>query len=416
MTHLPILQTDEPSRRCLCDWASTSSKVETQAELEQLLVTAKETVSECIGFRERKRMRSAGNFLEGEAWERFGAEIKWSSQTAADLIGADPVGRCVNHVNVVLRGSTGIGSIPLTQAAGLLSALSAIGFSSARRLDLSVDVFNHPELTVRLVASRLADGSWKIPRRDPRSFNYHGPLVDEDGQKQGATLYIGSKDSDIQVCIYDKGRKEGAPYPWIRIECRYKAERAVEALYRLVQAHDSAMETSDPASSMDRAVVGLIRSAFDIRDVSKYRGTGKLPKNWASDQLTSYPSLMHPVFEETAPIHVGAFKATGVFASRTRHLMRSGGKHMWRLAIILLAKGRDPGDGFLTMGAPSAMTLTDEDFREMSQISGFSIADLETAELKAHTQLLELHGIDAECISSDRTLLREELLRMTGGV
>ena len=411
-----MLPTAEPTRRCLVDWASNTSKVSNQAELTESLRIAKQTISDHVGTYELKRMRSAGNFLEGEKWDRFGAEIKWSSSTAADLIGADYTGRCVNHVNVVLKGGSGIGSLPLTSAAGLLSALSHIGFSNSRRLDLTVDVFNVEELTVRLIAERLKDGYWRIPRRDPASFNFHGPLVDKKGQKQGATLYIGSKESDSQVCVYDKGRKEGASFPWIRIEVRYRVERATEALYRLVQAYDSATESHDPASHMDTALVGLVRSAFDIRDVSKYRGTGKLPKNWASDRLTSYPALMHPVFSETAPIHVGAFKATGVFASRTRHVMRSAGPHIWRLAIILIAKGQDPGAGFLTMGGSSVGQVSDEDFRDMAQTSGCTIAELEAAEVEAHNQLLALHGVDAKCVGSDRSLLREELLRTTGGV
>lgn len=361
-------------------------------------------------------MRSAGNFLAGEKWERFGAELKWSSATAADLIDADYQGRCVNCVNVVLKGSSGIGSLPLSSAASLLSALHALGFSSWARIDLSVDVVNVPELTVRFIAEQLKDENWKIPRRDPGSYNFHGPLVDKDGQKQSATLYVGSRDSEAQVCVYDKGRKEGASYPWIRIEVRFKKERATEALYRLCQAHDTAMESHDPQAHLDKAVVGLVRSAFDVRDVSKYRGTGKLPKNWASDRLTTYPEIMHPVFEETAPIQVGSFKATGIMAARTRHVMRSAGKQIWRLAIIAQAKGDDPGAVALTMGAGHCGTITDEDFKDMSQTSGFTVAELEAAEVEVHTRLLQLHGIDAKCIGSDRTLLREELLRSTGGV
>lgn len=416
MNHLLTLPTDEPTRRCLCDWASLTSKVENQKELDTLLLTSKQVVSDHIGTSDRKRMRSAGNFLEGETWERFGADIKWSSQTAADLIGANYEGRCVNHVNVVLRGSTGIGSLPFTHAGGLLSALVAIGFSNARRLDLSIDVFNVPEFTVRFLADRLRNGDWKIPRRDPKTFHFHGPLVDGEGQKQGSTLYVGSKESDTQVCVYDKGLQMGASFPWVRIEVRFKKERASEVLYRLVQAYDTAMESHDPSAHLDRAVVGLVRSAFDVRDVSKYRGTGSLPKNWASEHLTSYPALMHPVFEEIAPIHVGAFKASGVFAARTRHVMRTDGKHLWRLAIISVARGGEPGDIALTMGAPSAGTVSEEDFKDMSQTSGCTIAELEAAEIECHSKLLKLHGIDAECVSSDRALVREELLRTTGGV
>lgn len=408
--------TGSPGRRCLCDWASLTSKVEDEAELQALLLIARKTISDAVGTYETKRMRSAGNFLDGEAWERFGAEMKWSTETAARLIDANFAGRCVNHVNVVLKGGTGIGSLPITCTGGLISELQGLGFDRCPRLDLTIDVFYQPELTVRFIANQLKDGTWRIPRRSSDDYVFHGPLADSAEQKKGSTLYIGSRDSEAQVCIYDKGRREGASFPWIRIEVRYRKERATEAAYRLVQAYDAAMESVDPEAYLDQMVVGLVRSAFDVRDVSRYRDTRKLPKNWANDRLTTYPELMSNVFEETAPIHVGSFKASGVFASRTRHLSRSGGKHLWRLAIISIARGGDPGDIALTMGAPYAGSVSEEDFKDMSQTSGHTIAELEAAEIEAHSQLLKLHGLDVECIGSDRSLVRDELLRTTGGV
>ena len=361
-------------------------------------------------------MQSAGNYLAGEKWEKFGAELKWSSQTHADLIDADYDGRCVNTVNVVLRGASGIGSLPLANGLELLNQLYSLGFDRIRRLDLSVDVFNAEDLRTRAIANYLEAGLWRIPRRDAKSFTYVGPLKDSVEGTKGATLYIGAKGSDVQVCIYDKGLQKELQAPWLRVEVRFKGEPALEAFLRLQQFIDGAMESGSPDTHLDDGVVRLVRGACDIRDVRRWKGLDQLPKNWASDRLTSYPELMHPVFAETAPLQVGHFKASGSFAARTRHLMRSGGKHIWRLAIISVAKGTDPGAIGLTMGAPSAGLITDEDFEDMAQVSGFSIAELEKAECKAHTLLAELHGIDAECIGSDRTDLREELLKSTGGV
>jgi hypothetical protein len=203
---------------------------------------------------------------------------------------------------------------------------------------------------------------------------------------------------------------------WIRIEVRYKDEPAQEALYRLDQAQNAAMDSANPEAFLDRAVVGMVRSACDIRDVSRYKGRTSLPKNWASPSLTSYPSLMHPVFEETAALQIGGFKAHNTFASRTRHLMRSSSKHVWRLAVISMARGEDPGSVALTVGAPGAHEISDEDFCEMAQCCGCSIAELEKAEVACHTALCKLHGIDADCIASDRTRMREEFARSLGGV
>ena len=403
-----------PSRRVLCDWASVSSKVETQAELEKLLETTRQTISEAVGRHERVRLRSSGNFLDGEKWEKFGCQLKWSSATAADLIGADYLGRCVNTVNVCLSGGTGIGSLPISSGLDLLSQLNSLGFKKICRLDLSVDVFNHPELRTRTIADRLQSGDWKIPRRSPKAYTYQGPLHDIPGEVQGATLYVGKRGSDVQVAIYDKGLEQELDQPWLRLEARLRGEQASEAFYRLQQASDSAFESTDVEQHIDRAVIGVVRSVCDIRDVTKYQDQAKLPKNWASDELTSFPEIMHPVFAETAPIQVGSFKAINTFASRTRHLMRTGAKHMWRLAVISFAKGEHPGSGFLTMGAPGAHSINDEDFKEMSQVSGFTIKELEAAELLCHTALLELHGAGVECVGSDRTELRESMARKQG--
>jgi len=361
-------------------------------------------------------MKSAGNYLEGKKWEKFGAELKWSSETAADLIGADYDGRCVNSVNVVLKGSSGIGALPLSRAAELLSRLQAIGFTRICRMDLTIDVFNAPELRTRVIANALEEGDWRIPRRDPRTFTYQGPLQDDVNGRKGATLYIGARGADVQVVMYDKGLQLDQEAPWWRIENRLRNAPAEEAFYRLQQFADSAMESHNPDEYIQNAVVGLVRGGCDVRDVTKYKGRDKLPKNWASDALTSYPALMHPVFGETAPLQVGSFKAVNTFASRTRHMMRSSAKHMWRLAIISLAKGRDPGDVALTIGAPGCFQISDEDFMEMSQVSGHSIAELEQAELKCHTLLLKLHGIDKECVASNRTEIREQLAVTLGGV
>ena len=400
----------------MCDWASVTSRIESPKELKKLLETTEKTISDAVSTSQTVRMKSAGNYLEGKKWEKFGAELKWSSETAADLIGADYDGRCVNSVNVVLKGSSGIGSLPLSHAAELLSRLQAIGFTRICRLDLSIDVFNAPELHCRPIAKALTSGDWKIPRRSIDSFTYQGPISDEAVGKKGSTLYVGARGSDVQVCMYDKGLQQQSDAPWFRMEARLRNTPAEEAFYRLQQYSDSAMESHDPVSFLDDGLVALVRGACDIRDVSKYKGRDKLPKNWASDALTSYPALMHPVFGETAPLQVGSFKAVNTFASRTRHLMRSSSKHIWRLAIISIAKGKEPGDVALTIGAPGCFEISEEDFMEMSQVSGHSIAELEKAELECHTKLLQLHGIDADCIASNRTELREQLAVTLGGV
>ena len=81
-----------------------------------------------------------------------------------------------------------------------------------------------------------------------------------------------------------------------------------------------------------------------------------------------------------------------------------------------MAKGDNPGSVALTMGAPGAHEISDEDFSEMSQCCGCTIAELEKAELDCQTALCKLHNLDLECIASDRTRMREEFARSLGGV
>lgn len=416
MTHSGQTQIQEPTRRCLCDWASLTSHVQGLQELNKVKEMAEKVLSDNINTSQTVPLTSAGNYLSGIKWEKFGASLRWSSETAADLIGANHKGRCVNTVNLQLRGSSGIGSLPITHASAILEQMFALGLDSCRRLDLSIDVINHDELTVRSIADHLESGDWKIPRRDPSAYMFHGPLIDSAKRRKGASLYIGTRESDVQVVIYDKGAQQETSYSWIRIEVRYKDEPAGEALYRLLQAQNAAMESPDPFVFLDKAVVGMVRSACDIRDVSRYKGRTSLPKNWASSSLTSYPSVMHPVFAETAPLQIGSFKAANTFASRTRHLMRSSSKHIWRLAVISMAKGENPGSVALTMGAPGALEISDEDFSEMSQCCGHTIKELEQAEIDCHTALCKLHDIDYECIASDRSRMREEFAKSLGGV
>lgn len=52
--------------------------------------------------------------------------------------------------------------------------------------------------------------------------------------KAGRTLYLGSKDSVVQVRIYEKGKKEGGDPNWVRVEIQVrpsKAAKKMEAAY-----------------------------------------------------------------------------------------------------------------------------------------------------------------------------------------
>ena len=49
----------------------------------------------------------------------------------------------------------------------------------------------------------------------------------------------------------------------------------------------------------------------------------------------------------------------------------------------------------------------EEDWIEMSQCSGFTVQELEAAERSCVSALCKVHGIDAECLWTDRTRMRQ---------
>jgi hypothetical protein len=414
-THTLIPETPSPSRRASIDWASVSSYAESDPLLNDLRNHATTLVSDVSGFHDRVPMKRPGNFLHGESWKRFGAEIKWSSHTAAALAGAHPEGRCVGHVNVCLRGGSGVGAWTLPRSLDLLSQLRDVGFQSVPRLDLALDLFDWPHFTVRLLVDELKAGRWKIPRRNPDAFTIHGPLV--PGRKRdGLTLYIGSRTDAKRVIVYDKAAEKGLERSWLRVEVQLHQEVASEALWRLVEAHNSAMQTTCPDKVLADAHVALVRSAFDVRDVSALLVNGRLPQNWVRSPKASLPELMHPLYGETAPIDIGSFKAVGTWASRFRHAQRSSAKFMWTLAVISEAKGDEPGAPALLLGSDAYGQCTDEDWDEIARMTGIAPGALADAEAACLNKVAELKGMGPGWVETDRTMRRQQVAVSYGGV
>ena len=95
-------------------------------------------------------------------------------------------------------------------------------------------------------------------------------------------------------------------------------------------------------------------------------------------------------------------------AAQARHAIRSTGKTVWKMAILAVAHGQEPGSVALQMGFPHHSRVTDEDFMEMAQNCGKSMEELEQAEKAAINAFIALVGADVHCVDSDRTLLRKE--------
>lgn len=407
----PILSGSQPQRRSLLDWLSVSRKTGSDAEIKELRSAVKALVRDHFGYSDTKPMRSAGNFGEGEKFDRVGAEIRWTTRTQAQLNDWDEDGRCVGWVNVTFRGSTGIGRLPADQAVSLVSCLADLGFNACRRVDCTIDVFDDQDLSIFLVREHLVRGSWRIPRRDPECFRYVGALLLNTRKPKPASLYLSSKSASTEVTVYDKGAQTESERPWIRFELRAKADAAQDLFFALQQASDAASETGAALMLVDGVITSAVRSAADIRDVTGFPDYPKLPRNWMRSPKAKLPAELAPVFQQCAPLDIASLRVRGGFAAQVRHAIKSNGKCVWKLCVLSVAKGESPGLLGFELGFSHHSRITGDDFMEMAQESGLSIQQLEAAELKAITEFAQLKGYDVTCISSDRTELRAEALK-----
>lgn len=102
---------------------------------------------------------------------------------------------------------------------------SLLGACDARltRIDIAADDFKgaHPV-------------SWALEQYEAGNFDRRGQrpkarLIDDMGNKTGKTLYVGSRMSENQLRVYEKGREQGDPEsPWVRYEGEFHASNRRE--------------------------------------------------------------------------------------------------------------------------------------------------------------------------------------------
>lgn len=120
----------------------------------------------------------------------------------------------------------------------LLDALS--GIASFTRIDLVIDDigcnYYSCDDIIRLIENQqLVSKFKKYENMSSRSLN--------DGTKQGQTIYLGSRQSEIMLRIYDKQleffskHKADCPYEWVRWEMELKKDRANQAVKLLLETH-----------------------------------------------------------------------------------------------------------------------------------------------------------------------------------
>lgn len=76
--------------------------------------------------------------------------------------------------------------------------------------------------------------SWALDRYNDGSFDRRGQrpkarLIDDMGNRTGKTLYVGSRKSEQQLRVYEKGREQGSPdSEWVRYEGEFHASNRRE--------------------------------------------------------------------------------------------------------------------------------------------------------------------------------------------
>jgi hypothetical protein len=395
---------------------SISSKCPDDRAIAQLREAAKAAIRDAFGYGDTNPMKGAGNFGEGEEFVRVGGRLRWTTYTQAQINDWNEQGRCVGWVNLELFGSSGIGRLPPDQALSLFSSLVEIGFTVVRRIDSTIDLFDHPTLSVDLIRRKFEKGVWKIPRRDPLTYFLHGPILQPDHGTLEGSLYLGPSSAPSRVTIYNKGAQKGSERPWIRFELRSRREHASELWERLVALSGSIFEGGHVFELANDAITAAVRSSADIFDISAFNDIKNLPKNWTRSPMAKLPDELHPVFAAVAPMDLGDLKIRGGYASAVRHHIRSSSKAIWKMCLVMAAHGDDPGKAALLLGIQSAMRLSKEDFEEMARDTNTAPADLEKAELTCLSLAARYEGFDIDVTSSDKTELRAAVAATVGGV
>ena len=407
----PVMRGASPSREIRVDYLSLTVRFDRDDECARLRTAIKAAVLATCGYAETKPMTRCGNYGEGEQFTRINGKIKWTTHTMAAINDWDELGRCVGTLNVTFTGSSGIGGLGIEKGMSLIQSFADLGLRSCRRIDLAIDCYDDWDLDIFEIKRQLEEGHWRIPRRDVSTFRYIGALVPRADRPTAATLYLGPIGSPSHVVIYDKAAEKEQDRAWVRFERVTKGIEAQTVFDALLATVDAAWETGTALELLDNFVTGAVKQAADIRDVTGFPDYPKLPKNWTRSPMASTPPMLSTAYAQIAPLEIGELRLQGGFAAQARHAIRSTGKTIWKMAILSVAQGRDPGSVALTMGFPHHQRITDEDFMELAQVSDIAIADLEQAECKAINLLIEISGADAHCIGSDRTMLREDALK-----
>lgn len=98
------------------------------------------------------------------------------------------------------------------------------------RCDLCAD-FLGGELSVATVRDAWREGAFNGRGRPPR-----GRFIDDFGSGDGCTMYVGTRQSERELCVYEKGKQLGsAVSEWVRFEYRGRRRRDCELSWAMIE-------------------------------------------------------------------------------------------------------------------------------------------------------------------------------------
>ena len=358
------LPSDEATtfRGVYLDWLSVTAHFTTDAEKHALQMAVCSALKDHLHSSDHQVSEHNGNFLDGWRFTRIGGQLRWSTATAADLIGASHEGRCVGSMNLILSGKSAIGSVPLDVACSLVMALANVGFTNCRRIDFALDIHRLPGTEPDEIHRHLTKGTWRVPRR--ANFSLHAGFKQGEDQLLTPTLYIGDIKSDNFCRIYDRAVVLGLDHQCTRFERQARGKFAEILLESLQEVHDAAYAGPDASGVIQDWALSAIRATCDFRCVGHYSGR-PLPQNWSS--RSEPPALMEKVFGEVAALPIGSVVYRGGFAASFRHMQRMSSRVLALHCVQLRVRKGRVSNQLLAICGDRIEDLTEEDLVDLCQ-------------------------------------------------
>ena len=192
----------EPRRGLFLDWLSLTAHFELDAAVKPLVASVQSAVSDHFGVSDIVPCDFNGNYAEGCRFKRAGIQLRWTKFTTCDLNSWNYEGRCAGTINLICSGKQGIGMLPLDKAMSFMHQLWNLGFRSASRVDLALDIHDYAAVSPNTIYRHLQAGRWAVPRR--RDFSLYAGFRQGEEDLQTPTVYLGNIKADNFCRIYDR--------------------------------------------------------------------------------------------------------------------------------------------------------------------------------------------------------------------